>query len=90
MSKVHIPVAMRAFADRQKSVDVPGDTVSALLDELVAKFPALGLQLRGGDGAIKPYVAVFVNDTDIRDLAGPATPVGERDEVQIVSAIAGG
>ncbi|MCB0213878.1 MAG: MoaD/ThiS family protein, partial [Anaerolineae bacterium] len=41
-------------------------------------------------GQIKRYVNVFVNDEEIRTLQGGDTPVGEKDEVSIIPAMAGG
>ena len=39
---------------------------------------------------MKPFIRVFVGPDDIGELAGLDTKLGERDEISIVPAIAGG
>ena len=42
------------------------------------------------NGALRPYINIFVNDEDIRFLQNLDTPLKDSDEVSIVPAIAGG
>ena len=42
------------------------------------------------DGKLKSFIAVFINDQDIRSLDGESSPVKDQDEIHIVPAIAGG
>ena len=58
--------------------------------ELVAKHPGLGGQLLAPDGSLNRYVNVYLNGQDVRYLDGLETPVGERDEVRLLPAMAGG
>ncbi len=52
--------------------------------------PGLGGQLLTPDGELNRFVNVYVNGQDVRYLEGLATPVGERDEVRLLPAMAGG
>jgi molybdopterin converting factor small subunit len=90
MSAVRIPPVLRTATGGAKQVEVGGDTVGAVIDALVAAYPALGPQLRGADGELNRFVNVFVNDTDIRHLDALATPIGERDTLVLLPAMAGG
>ena len=47
-------------------------------------------QLLTPDGELNRYVNVYVNGQDVRYLEGLDTPVGERDEVRLLPAMAGG
>ena len=66
------------------------DIVNAIVDGLVAAYPALAPQLLDGEGGINRFVNVFLNDTDVRHLEGLDTAVGERDSLVLLPAMAGG
>jgi molybdopterin synthase sulfur carrier subunit len=90
MSVVRIPPTLRAATSGTKLVEVDGATVREVVDNLVGRFPSLAPQLLGSDGNVNGFVNVFLNDTDIRHLDGLGTPVGERDSVVLLPAMAGG
>ena len=90
MSVVRIPPVLRASVGGAKQVDIPGATVGELLDGLVTAHPGLRDQLFGPDGDLNRFVNVYVDGQDVRYLDGTATPVGARDELVILPAMAGG
>ncbi len=90
MSVVRIPPVLRASVGGAKQVDVAGATVGELLDGLVTAHPGLRDQLFGPDGDLNRFVNVYVDGQDVRYLDGTATPVGARDELVILPAMAGG
>ncbi|HWP62524.1 MAG TPA: ubiquitin-like small modifier protein 1 [Candidatus Binatia bacterium] len=90
MSTVRIPPVLRPATGGAKQVEVAGATVGEALDALVAAYPALRAQLFGPDGQLNRFVNVYVNDTDVRHLEDTATPIGERDTIVILPAMAGG
>lgn len=89
MPVVRIPTPMRAHCGGQDRVDAPGATVGEILNNLGAEFPAIRERLFEGD-ELRRFVNVYVNNEDIRYLDDLATPVGEKDEVSIIPAVAGG
>ena len=90
MSTVRIPPTLRTATGGEKRVEVPGDTVRAVVSALVAAHPGLEAQLIGQDGDLNPFVNAFLNDTDIRHLEGLDTRVGDRDTLSLLPAMAGG
>jgi molybdopterin converting factor small subunit len=90
MSQVRIPPVLRPSAGGQKLLDVPGATVREVLDGLVARHPDLRSRLLDDAGDINRFVNVFVNETDVRHLQALDTPVGERDTLVLLPAMAGG
>jgi molybdopterin converting factor small subunit len=90
MSTVRIPTPLRPYAGGHKELETSASSVTAALEDLVVRFPALGPHLFNGDGGLRPYVNIFVNDRDIRDLHGEATALAPDDRVMIVPSIAGG
>ena len=90
MSAVWIPQVLRSAVGGQKQVELDGGSVRELVDGLVAKFPALRQQLLTETGDLNRFVNVYVNGQDVRYLKGLDTPVGDRDEVRLLPAMAGG
>ena len=87
--KVSIPTALRQYAGGNNTLTVEGGTVGAVLQAVTARHPDLGNQLFA-NGQLRNFVNVYLNDDDVRYLQGMETPVGERDEISIIPAIAGG
>jgi len=90
VSVVRIPPVLRASAGGNKQVEVPGATVGEVLAALVERFPGLRQQLLTEEGELNRFVNVYLNDQDVRYLQERATPVGERDTLIILPAMAGG
>ncbi len=87
--RVSIPTALRQFAGGNNALTVEGGTVGDALRALTQQFPELGNQLMH-NGELRNFVNVYLNDDDVRYLQGMETPIGERDELSIIPAIAGG
>jgi molybdopterin synthase sulfur carrier subunit len=89
---VHLPGALRPYADGQRLVDVAlaEPTVSELLHALQGPYPGVHQRVVDELGSLRPHVNVFVNGESIRYLAGLATPLDEGDEVWLLPAISGG
>lgn len=90
MPNVFIPTPMRKFTNNRSCVQVPAGAVVDILDQLEGLCPGIRQQLCDPAGEIKRYINVFVNGDEIRTLQGQATTVGDRDEIYIVPAMAGG
>jgi molybdopterin converting factor small subunit len=87
---VSIPTPLRNFTGGRDAVDVSGATVGEVLDGLLATHTGLKRHLVQDDGRLRTFVNLYLNDTDIRQLASTATPVAEGDVLTIVPSIAGG
>jgi MoaD family protein len=80
---------MRQYADGKTSVEASGETVKALLSDLVAKYPGLQQRLFL-NGQVRQFVNLYLNDEDIRYLDNLDTPVKDGDDLAIIPAVAGG
>ena len=90
MSTVMIPTVLRPQVGGVKSLDLPGESIRALVAALVERHPGLKGQLLTDDGDLNRFVNVYVNGQDVRYLQGLDTPVEARDEVRLLPAMAGG
>ena len=90
MSTVFIPAVLRPNVGGVKSLELDGDSIRAVVGELVDRHPSLEGQLLSDDGELNRFVNVYVNGQDVRYLAGLDTPVAPADEVRLLPAMAGG
>lgn len=88
MSAVLIPSILRPHTGGRERVEVKAATVAEAIDAVADQFPEAGARIR--QAMARRYVVVSVGGRDIRDLADGATPLGERDEVHLLWAVAGG
>ncbi len=88
---IHIPTPLRAYTGGEQTVNVPGSTVEEVLQQLTGAYPELKQHLFTGEGKLRSFVNVYLNDDDIRYLPQKeATPAAESDELTILPSIAGG
>ena len=89
MAAVRIPPTLRAEVGGLRELDARGETVGAVIDDLVGRFPPLGEQLLSG-GELASYVNVYLGGEDIRTLDGLDTPVYDGETLILLPAMAGG
>ena len=90
MATVLVPTPLRRLTGGQSKVEVDGADVAALITAIDSQFPGVADKVLDGDGNVKRFINVFVNDDEIRQLQGLSTPVDAGDRVSIVPAMAGG
>jgi molybdopterin converting factor small subunit len=89
MPNVRIPSALQRFTGGASTIEVTAVTVRDALAELERRHPGIAARVLD-EGAVKPFIRIFVGSEDIGGLSGLETKLAERDEVAIVPAIAGG
>ena len=87
---VRIPTTLRTLTGGQPEVSLAGSNVRDVLANLDSAHPGFADRLLDGDGNLRRFVNVFVQDDDIRFLEGLDTPVPDGTEVSIIPAVAGG
>ena len=90
MITIRIPTPLRQYAEGEKEVEVQGETIGEALNDLAEQYPAMKDHLYDEGGALRPYVNVFINQEDARQLQGAETPIQAGDRLMIVPSIAGG
>ena len=87
---INLPTILRSHAGGSRTIEVDGSTVGEVFRNVSRAHPKLGEQLTSSEGRLPVFVNVFVDDEDIRYLAGLDTEVGDRTEITILPAVAGG
>jgi molybdopterin synthase sulfur carrier subunit len=85
-----IPGPLRTLSGGESSVTVQAADLRSAIDKLDARFPGFKGRLLDDDGEPRQFVNLFLNEEDVRLGRGLDSPVGERDEIAIVPAVAGG
>jgi len=88
--RVRVPTPLRKFTQGSDEVDVNGDTVLAMLEDLEQKHPGSKERIMDESGKVRRFVNVYVNGDDIRFLQNVDTALKDGDSISIVPAIAGG
>ena len=87
---VLIPTPLRVYADKQHVVQIEGETVGEILENLTVQYSELRNHLYNENGRLRNFVNVYLNDDDIRYLDKEATSVKDGDTISIVPSVAGG
>jgi len=86
---VRIPPTLRGEVGGERQVEADGDTVRAVLEDIVDRYPALGAQIFA-NGDIATFVNVYLGGEDVRTLDGLDTTVAPGQTVILLPAMAGG
>ena len=90
MIRLKIPTVLRAATDDARVLEVNAATVGEALAAAVERHPGLEARLFDGDGGLRPFLNVFVEEDDIRFAEGLDTPVSPGQTVSLLPAVAGG
>ena len=87
---IEIPSALKQYVNNQDEVEVDGSSVEEVLNSLCKQFTELKPNLFDGDGKVRNFINVYLNDDDIRYADGMKSPVKDGDSIQIIPSISGG
>lgn len=90
MPVLKIPAPLRFYVDALTEVEVTGKTAAEAIESLLIQFPALRPHLMNSNGELRPFVNFFLDETNLRDLQGLATPLDKADCLILILAGAGG
>ena len=89
MATVRLAPVLRASVGGSKQVTAQSGTLTEVLADLYARFPALKEQIQPEE-TVSRFINIYVNDQDVRYLQGLETNVGPNDTVILLPAMAGG
>ena len=81
---------LRAYCGGERDVELEGDTIGALLEDLAVKFPEMSRRVLDDRGRLRSHLVVICNDR-ILDRAGLSRVlVSDQDDVRLFAAASGG
>jgi adenylyltransferase/sulfurtransferase len=90
MPTLRIPTPLRSYTNGQSEVTVKGKTVAEVMNNLTSLYPSLRPHLFNGEGQLRAFVNLYLNEDNIKDLQGVETPLQENDRLMLIPSIAGG
>lgn len=90
MTTLRIPSPLRTYTNGQAQINVQGENVAQAMESLLEQHPDLRQHLFNGNGELRPFVNLYLNKEDIRQLQQLDTPLKSEDSLMIVPSIAGG
>jgi molybdopterin converting factor small subunit len=90
MPMIRIPTPLRSYTAGQAEVTVQGGNVNQALECLMQLHPTLRPHLYNTSGQLRPFVNLFLNEDNVKDLQGLETPLQEGDRLMLIPSIAGG
>jgi molybdopterin converting factor small subunit len=69
---------------------VQGQDVAQAMEDLVRLYPALRTHIYNASGQLRPFVNLFLNEDNVKDLQGLETPLQASDRLMLIPSIAGG
>lgn len=88
---IFIPTPLRPFAGGKDAIEVHAATITEALDRLTQAHPDLRKHLFTGEGKVRAFVNLYLNDEDVRYLPEKeGTLVASGDTLSIIPSIAGG
>ena len=88
--KVRIPTPLRKLTNGSDEVAAEGKNIAEIIEDLEKNYPGLKERICEGDGKLRRFVNIYLNDEDIRFKNNMETELKENDELSIIPAIAGG
>ncbi len=90
MPVIRIPTPLRSYVNGQSEIPVQGQTVADAMENLLTQYPAMRPHLTNTNGQLRPFVNLFLGESNVRDLQGLETPLKEDDKLLLIPSIAGG
>jgi molybdopterin synthase sulfur carrier subunit len=87
---VILPHVLRPKAGNRPSVTVTGSTIREIIAALEHDFPGFRFNLCHETGELRPFVNIFLDRINIRQLQGLDTPVPHGSKIHILQSVAGG
>jgi molybdopterin converting factor small subunit len=87
--KVVLSGTLQRYAGYQREHTVEGETLGQVLDGLANAHPSLRPVLFDETGAVRSTHALFINGEQVAPVE-PERPVANWDELEVITALAGG
>jgi len=87
---IRIPGPLRRLAEGESVVEVQAADLRTAIEQLDGRYPGFRDRLLDAEGKPRQFVNIYLNDEDVRLGDGLDAKVGEKDEISIVPAVAGG
>ena len=89
-SNLSIPSPLRRFTNGASKINVRGENIRDILEELFQAYPEIKNHLIDENGDLRNFVNIFVNGENIREKNNLDTIIIDESDIRIIPSIAGG
>jgi molybdopterin converting factor small subunit len=91
MPIIKIPSPLQSYVGNQRAIRIDGSSIEEVILNLTKTYPSIKPQILDPEGFLRPFVTVFLQDKNTKDLEdGLKTSVMEDDQIVILASMAGG
>ena len=87
---VKMAAVIQKLTDNQKEFTADGNDIYNLILNIEKRYPGFQAQILTDSEEVHQFLNIYVNDEDIRFLAGLQTTINSGDTVSFLPALAGG
>ena len=89
--KIHVAGHLKDYTGRSVDLEIQGaEDVLDLVSQLDERVPNIRDRILDEHDRTRPYINIYVNEEDIRDLQGESTKTRDGDVIYILPSVAGG
>lgn len=89
--RIHVAGHLKDFTGQTVDLEVQGaKDVLDVIARLDARVPSIKDRILDEHDRLRPYINIYVNEEDIRDLDGESTKTKDGDVIYILPSVAGG
>ena len=88
--QLKIPMYFQPFTGWNDEVEVKGNSIGMVMEDLFHQFPELRTHFFTHWGILSANVLIYLNQEEIFSLQGFETPVNAGDHIRIVPTASGG
>ncbi len=90
MATINFTSALKRFFPGLKSLEIPGGTVSEVVEKLEQEYPGLTGYILDEQGKLRQHVNIFIGEELIQDKETLQDKLSPQDQVFILQALSGG
>ena len=87
---IRIPTVLRSYSAGAAEVALEAQTVAEALTALEGSCPGICSRILDGDGRLRRYINIYVDDEDVRGANNLQTPTPDGTNISVIPAVAGG
>lgn len=89
--KVHVAGHLKDFTGESADLEIPGASdVLDVIEQLDSKIPGIKDRILDEHERTRPYINIYLNEENVRDLGGESTETKDGDVIYILPSVAGG
>jgi MoaD family protein len=89
--KVHVAGHLKDYTGRSVDLEIQGaKDILEVVEQLDRRVPSIKDRIFDEHDRTRPYINIYVNEEDIRDLQGESTKTKDGDVIYILPSVAGG